>query len=46
MKLCVALDRASKEANLALARELVGLDVWLKVGLRAYLREGRNLSKS
>ena len=40
MKLCVALDMASKEANLALARELAGLDVWLKVGLRAYLRDG------
>ncbi|EAU00911.1 orotidine-5'-phosphate decarboxylase [Campylobacter curvus] len=40
MKLCVALDMASKEANLALAHELSGLDVWLKVGLRAYLRDG------
>lgn len=40
MKLCVALDMASKEQNLALARKLKGLDIWLKVGLRSYLRDG------
>lgn len=42
MKLCVALDLASKDENLAIARALKGLDVWLKVGLRSYLRDGAN----
>lgn len=40
MKLCVALDMASREQNLELARKLSGLDVWMKVGLRSYLRDG------
>lgn len=40
MKLCVALDLASKEENLALVNKLSGLDLWLKVGLRSYLRDG------
>ena len=40
MRLCVALDMASKDENLALVRELEGLDLWLKVGLRSYLRDG------
>lgn len=40
MKLCVALDMAKKDDCLALAMELKGLDLWLKVGLRAYLRDG------
>ena len=40
MRLCVALDMASREENLALVRELKGLDLWLKVGLRSYLRDG------
>lgn len=31
---------AQKDECLALARELKGLDLWLKVGLRAYLRDG------
>lgn len=43
MKLCVALDMATMEQNLALARELKGLDVWLKVGLRSYLRDGAKI---
>ncbi|MEE3694612.1 orotidine-5'-phosphate decarboxylase [Campylobacter sp. CLAX-22107-21] len=40
MKLCIALDMAQKDECLALARKLKGLDLWLKVGLRAYLRDG------
>ena len=40
MRLCVALDMASKDENLALVRKLKGLDLWLKVGLRSYLRDG------
>ncbi|ABS51657.1 orotidine-5'-phosphate decarboxylase [Campylobacter hominis] len=42
MKLCVALDLASRDENLAIARALKGLDIWLKVGLRSYLRDGAN----
>lgn len=40
MKLCVALDLPSKEENLMLVEQLLGLDLWLKVGLRSYLRDG------
>ncbi|ASM39331.1 orotidine-5'-phosphate decarboxylase [Campylobacter sp. RM12327] len=40
MKLCVALDMANFEDNINLAKELKGLDIWLKVGLRSYLRDG------
>ena len=40
MKLCVALDLPSKEENLRLVEQLLGLDLWLKVGLRSYLRDG------
>ncbi len=40
MKLCVALDLATKEECFELAKNLKGLDLWLKVGLRAYLRDG------
>ena len=40
MKLCVALDMAKKDECLTLAKELKWLDLWLKVGLRAYLRDG------
>ncbi|HDZ4931110.1 TPA: orotidine-5'-phosphate decarboxylase [Campylobacter jejuni] len=40
MKLCVALDLSTKEECLQLAKELKNLDIWLKVGLRAYLRDG------
>ena len=42
MKLCVALDLGSKQECLQLAGELASLadKIWLKVGLRAYLRDG------
>ncbi|AQW85331.1 orotidine 5'-phosphate decarboxylase [Campylobacter pinnipediorum subsp. caledonicus] len=40
MKLCVALDMQSLDENLNLARGLNGLDIWMKVGLRSYLRDG------
>ena len=42
MKLCVALDMSSKQECLQLAGELASLadKIWLKVGLRAYLRDG------
>lgn len=43
MKLCIALDLPSKQENLALIKSLAHLDstLWLKVGLRSFLRDGR-----
>lgn len=43
MKLCVAFDMASKNECLELAKTLKGLDVWVKIGLRSYLRDGVKL---
>lgn len=43
MKLCVALDLENKERCLELVRELKDLDIWLKIGLRAYIRDGFKL---
>ena len=40
MKLCVALDLPSRDECLGLASELKGLDLWLKVGMRAFYRHG------
>jgi orotidine-5'-phosphate decarboxylase len=41
MKLCVALDLASAKENLALANSLKDFDLWLKVGFRSYIRDGK-----
>ena len=43
MKLCIALDNPSKEENLKLAKELkeYSKDLWLKVGFRSFIRDGR-----
>lgn len=42
MKLCVALDLPTRKENLALVQNLAHLadKIWLKVGLRSYLRDG------
>lgn len=45
MKLCVALDLPSKDECLALAGQLKGLDIWLKVGMRSYYRDGKDFVK-
>ena len=42
MELCVALDLASKAENLALVEKIKEYDVWLKVGLRTYIRDGED----
>ena len=42
MKLCVALDNPSAKENLELARKIKDYDVWLKVGFRAYIRDGKD----
>ena len=41
MKLCVALDLPSKEENLALVEKIKAYPVWIKVGLRSYIRDGK-----
>ena len=42
MKLCIALDNPSAKENLELARKIKDFDVWLKVGFRAYIRDGKD----
>ncbi|WP_281951259.1 orotidine-5'-phosphate decarboxylase [Nitrosophilus kaiyonis] len=41
MKLCVALDLPTKDENIKLARNIKDFDIWLKVGLRSYIRDGK-----
>jgi orotidine-5'-phosphate decarboxylase len=41
MELCVALDLPSCEENLALARVLQPYNLWMKVGFRTYIRDGK-----
>ena len=41
MQLCIALDLPTKEENLALVEKLKEFDVWLKVGFRYYIRDGK-----
>jgi len=41
MELCVALDLPSAEENLALATSLKEYNIWMKVGFRAYIRDGK-----
>jgi len=46
MELCVALDLPTKEENLALIEKIKAYDVWLKVGLRTYIRDGEDFLKA
>ncbi len=46
MKLCVALDLEDKDKNLILANKLKDKDIWLKVGLRSFIRDGEDLLKA
>lgn len=41
MELCLALDLPDREANLALAAKVAGKGLWLKVGFRSYIRDGK-----
>ncbi len=41
MKICVALDLPSAKQNLALLSEIKESDVWIKVGFRSYIRDGK-----
>ncbi len=45
MELCVALDLPTKEENLDLINKIKEYDVWLKVGLRSYIRDGEEFLK-
>ena len=45
MELCVALDLPTKEENLELVDEIKNYNVWLKVGLRTYIRVGEEFLK-
>ncbi|MRI58035.1 MAG: orotidine-5'-phosphate decarboxylase [Epsilonproteobacteria bacterium] len=42
MELAVALDLPSKEQNISLARKLKNYNLWMKVGLRSYIRDGKS----
>ncbi len=46
MKLCIALDLPSAEENLALAESLKEYNIWMKIGFRAYIRDGKPFIKS
>lgn len=46
MELCVALDLPTKEENLALIEKIKNHNVWLKVGLRSYIRDGEDFLKA
>jgi len=42
MELCVALDLPTKKENLDLIHKIKDYNVWLKVGLRTYIRDGED----
>jgi orotidine-5'-phosphate decarboxylase len=42
MQLCVALDLPTREQNLALATSLQEYDIWMKVGFRSFIRDGKD----
>lgn len=46
MELCVALDLGTKEENLDLIQKIKEHNVWLKVGLRTYIRDGEDFLKA
>lgn len=41
MELCVALDLPTMDENLTLAKKLQKYPIWLKIGFRSYIRDGR-----
>ncbi len=41
MELVVALDLPTREENIKLLEELKEFDIWVKVGLRSYIRDGK-----
>lgn len=45
MKLCVALDNDRLEDNLNIIKDIKDFDIWLKVGFRSYIRDGKDFLK-
>jgi len=45
MELCVALDLPTKQENLDLINKIKDYNIWLKVGLRTYIRDGEDFLK-
>ena len=45
MELCVSLDLPSAKENLALAQSLKDKELWLKVGFRTFIRDGKDFLK-
>jgi orotidine-5'-phosphate decarboxylase len=41
MELCVSLDLPSRQQNIDLVKKIKDFDVWLKVGFRSYIRDGK-----
>lgn len=41
MTLCISLDLPTAKENLSIAHEVKDFDVWLKVGLRTFTRDGK-----
>ncbi len=41
MKLCVSLDLPTAKENLELVKQIKDYDIWLKVGFRSYIRDGK-----
>lgn len=41
MQLCIALDLPTMEENLELVKKISDAPVWLKVGFRSYIRDGK-----
>lgn len=46
MQLCVALDLPSAKENLHLAELLVKHNIWIKVGFRSHIRDGKEFLKN
>jgi orotidine-5'-phosphate decarboxylase len=42
MKLCLSLDMSKKKKNLSLANSIKSYDIWLKVGFRSFIRDGKS----
>ena len=43
MKLCIALDMPTFNENIVLAKKLKECDIWMKIGLRSFIRDGKNI---
>jgi len=46
MELCVALDLSTAKENLDLINKIKNYNVWLKVGLRTYIRDGEQFLRA